>query len=155
LRNELTTLVLVLCLSSNLAIGSKDLDKALVCDNQAINSEISPFVKQKITTWGLKRTHDIRYTRASWYGDDFHGRITANSEVYNKNSLTCAHKTLPLNSYLLVTNLENNKQVIVRVNDRGPYVIGREVDLSESAAKAIDSKKTGLAFIKYEVLYKA
>jgi len=126
LRNELTTLVLVLCLSSNLAIGSKDLDKALVCDNQAINSEISTFVKQKFTTWGLKRTHDIRYTRA-----------------------------LPLNSYLLVTNLENNKQVIVRVNDRGPYVIGREVDLSESAAKAIDSKNTGLAFIKYEVLYKA
>jgi len=109
----------------------------------------------KILRLGLIHTHDIRYSRASWYGDIFHGRTTANNEIFNKNHLTCAHKSLPLNTYILVTNLNNDKTLVVRVNDRGPFVVGRELDLSEAAAKVIGAHNNGVIPIRYEVLVRA
>ena len=74
---------------------------------------------------------------ASWYGPRFQGRATANGETFNMHELTCAHRTLPLGTWLRVTNLRNRKSVLVRVNDRGPMVDGRIVDLSYAAAKAV------------------
>ena len=89
---------------------------------------------------------------ASWYGKKFHGRLTANQETYNMYQLTAAHKSLPLPSYIKVWNHNNGKSVIVRVNDRGPFVEGRIVDLSYAAAKKIDMTKAGLAPVTIEVI---
>ena len=89
---------------------------------------------------------------ASWYGKKFHGRLTANQETYNMYKLTAAHKSLPLPSYIKVWNHNNGKSVIVRVNDRGPFVEGRIVDLSYAAAKKIDMAEAGLAAVTIEVI---
>ena len=85
---------------------------------------------------------------ASWYGADFHGRRTANGEVYNMNALSAAHPTLPIPSYVHVTNLANNRTILVRVNDRGPYVGGRMIDLSRAAAQALDYETKGTASVR-------
>ena len=89
---------------------------------------------------------------ASWYGGKFHGRLTANQETYDMYKLTAAHKSLPLPSYIKVFNHNNGKSVIVRVNDRGPFVDGRIVDLSYAAAKEIDMAEAGLAPVTIEVI---
>lgn len=86
----------------------------------------------------------------SWYGLKFHGELTSNGEIYNMYSMTAAHKTLPLPSYLKVSNLENNKSVIVRVNDRGPFHDGRVIDLSYAAAKKLGYQKKGTAKLLLE-----
>ncbi len=87
---------------------------------------------------------------ASWYGADFHGRLTANGEVYDVNGLTAAHPTLPLPSYARVTNLENGSSVIVRVNDRGPFHDNRIIDVSEKVAGLLDFEQSGTARVKVE-----
>ena len=94
----------------------------------------------------------IWYGNASWYGPYWHGKTTSSGEKFNKNELTAAHKTLPFNTRVKVTNLKNNKSVIVRVNDRGPFKKGRIIDLSEKAADKIDAKKQGIAYVKVQVL---
>jgi|GEM_PF-1188761 len=89
---------------------------------------------------------------ASWYGPGFHNKKTANAEVYNQNDMTAAHKTLPLPSVVRVTNLENGRSIVVRVNDRGPYVDGRIIDLSHAGAKAIGMLKRGTAKVRVTLL---
>lgn len=89
---------------------------------------------------------------ASYYGKDFHGKKTSNGEVFNMNDLTCAHKSLPFDTILRITNLSNEKTVKVRVNDRGPFVVGREIDLSTAAAKKLDMMKAGTAKVKIEIV---
>lgn len=89
---------------------------------------------------------------ASWYGNKFHGHLTSNGEKYNMFSMTAAHKTLPLPSYVRVTNLENNQSAIVRVNDRGPFHQDRIIDLSYSAAYKIGMLQRGTARVKVELL---
>ncbi len=89
---------------------------------------------------------------ASWYGPDFHGRKTSNGENYDMYDFTAAHKTLPFNTMLKVTNLKNSKTTIVRVNDRGPFVQNRLIDLSFSAAKDLDIINFGTALVKLEVV---
>lgn len=91
---------------------------------------------------------------ASWYGSrhNFHGKKTANGDIYNKHMLTAAHPTLPLPSLVKVTNLENKRSVIVLVNDRGPYVKNRIIDLSEKAATILGMKKQGIAKVKVQYL---
>lgn len=90
--------------------------------------------------------------KASFYADKFEGRTTASGEKYKHNKLTAAHKTLPFGTKIKVTNLTNNKSVEVVVNDRGPYVDGRVVDLSKSAAEALDFINLGLADVRVEVV---
>ncbi len=85
---------------------------------------------------------------ASWYGKKFHGHLTSNGEIYDMYSMSAAHKNLPLPTYLKVTNVANNKSVIVRVNDRGPFHQSRIIDLSYSAAYKLDMLKTGTAQVK-------
>ncbi|WP_024585585.1 septal ring lytic transglycosylase RlpA family protein [Aliihoeflea sp. 2WW] len=92
---------------------------------------------------------------ASWYGDAFHGRLTANGEVYDKTHLTAAHPTMPLPSYARVTNKKNGSSVIVRVNDRGPFAKGRVIDLSQRAAEMLDYKNSGVAEVAVEYVGRA
>jgi len=89
---------------------------------------------------------------ASWYGPGFHGRKTASGEVYNMNELTAAHSELPLNTLLKVTNLMNKRQVVVRVNDRGPFVGDRVIDMSFAAAQDLGMLKPGTVPVKLEVI---
>lgn len=92
---------------------------------------------------------------ASWYGDDFHGRLTANGEVFDMASLTAAHPTLPIPSYARVTNLRNGKSLVVRVNDRGPYHGNRLIDVSNKAAELLDFKSNGVARVRVEYVGRA
>jgi rare lipoprotein A len=89
---------------------------------------------------------------ASWYGLKFHGELTSNGEVYNMYAMSAAHKNLPIPSYVRVTNLENNKHVVVRVNDRGPFHEGRVIDLSYAAATKLGYAKKGTARVKIELI---
>src|SRR5882724_1490728 len=92
---------------------------------------------------------------ASWYGDDFHGRLTANGEVFDMTSLTAAHPTLPIPSYARVTNMRNGKSLIVRVNDRGPYHGNRLIDVSNKAAELLEFKSNGVARVRVEYVGRA
>jgi rare lipoprotein A len=89
---------------------------------------------------------------ASWYGPNFHGKLTANGEIYNMYAYTAANKFMPMNTIVKVTNLNNFKSVIVRINDRGPFVKGRIIDLSYAAGKKIGLDKSGTAPVELEVL---
>jgi rare lipoprotein A len=105
---------------------------------------------------GLVRTlHDVPVTQrgeASWYGPGFHGKKTASGQIYNQNAMTAAHRTLPLGTRVMVTNLENGKQVKVTINDRGPYVKGRIIDLSKAAARKLGFVKIGTVPVWLEVI---
>lgn len=105
----------------------------------------------KIKGVQYKPEHNPRYDEtgiASWYGPNFHGKLTANGETYDKHGMTAAHKTLPLNSIVFVTNMENGKTVKLRLNDRGPFVEGRIIDLSYGAAKVLGV--SGLAKVRVQ-----
>ncbi|WP_305118782.1 septal ring lytic transglycosylase RlpA family protein [Kordiimonas sp. SCSIO 12610] len=87
---------------------------------------------------------------ASWYGRQFHGRKTANGEVYNMNSLTAAHKTLPLPSFVKVTNLANGRSIVLRVNDRGPFIDSRIIDVSRRGAQLLGFQKQGVTRVRVQ-----
>jgi len=89
---------------------------------------------------------------ASWYGAPYHGRPAASGEIYDQEQLTAAHRTLPFNTWVEVTNLENEKRVDVRITDRGPFVNGRIIDLSLAAAREIDMVRTGIARVRLKVI---
>ncbi|MDP3444119.1 MAG: septal ring lytic transglycosylase RlpA family protein [Ignavibacteria bacterium] len=95
---------------------------------------------------------NIGIMKASWYGPRFHGKQTANGESYNQMALTAAHKTLPFGTLLRVTNLKNGESVIVRINDRGPYIEGRDLDLSKGTAQSLRMIKRGVVKVKVERL---
>ena len=90
--------------------------------------------------------------QASWYGERFHGKLTASGETYNMNAYTSAHKTLPFGTIVRVTNTTNNKSVDVKINDRGPYVKGRVIDLSYQAFTQIGNVKKGTIPVKIEII---
>ncbi|WP_375609540.1 MULTISPECIES: septal ring lytic transglycosylase RlpA family protein [unclassified Bartonella] len=96
-----------------------------------------------------------RVGEASWYGSDFHGRLTANGEIYDMNLLTAAHPTMPLPSYARVTNLRNGSSIVVRVNDRGPFMKDRIIDLSRQAATILGYVDKGVADVKVEYIAEA
>jgi rare lipoprotein A (peptidoglycan hydrolase) len=102
----------------------------------------------RIGRTGARAVHGV----ASWYGRKFHGRKTANGEVYNMYAHTAAHKTLPFGTVVRVTNLRNGRQAIVRINDRGPFVEGRDIDLSFRAAHDLGMVDTGVEKVRLELL---
>jgi len=107
-------------------------------------------VEGQMQMYGL-RPSEVKFSGiASWYGQDFNGRLTANGEIYHQIEFTVAHRSLPFNTYLLVRNLQNGKSVIVRVNDRGPYILPRSLDLSTQAALSINSDNVGV--VPYEAV---
>lgn len=110
----------------------------------ALGTEPIPLVEAQMEMYGLARSHKTLGGIASWYGPYFHNRPTATGERFNQNELTAAHPSLPFNTYLKVTNLKNQASVIVRINDRGPYIEGRSLDLSRLAARCIQGEEDGL-----------
>ena len=113
--------------------------------------------KKSISPPSLKTKSNVEHRKimkgiSSFYAEDFHGKLTANGEIYDMYGLTAAHKTLPLNTIVRVTNLVNNKSLILRINDRGPYVKGRILDCSYGAAKKLDFIIQGTTDVKIEVI---
>ena len=109
------------------------------------------------TSNNTSKSNNIKHRKvmngvSSFYAEDFHGKLTANGEVYDMYGVTAAHKTLPLNTVCRVTNLANNKSLILRINDRGPYIKGRILDCSYGAAKKLDFIKEGTTNVKIEVI---
>ena len=96
--------------------------------------------------------HPYQVGTASWYGDDFEGKPTASGEPYNMYDLTAAHPTLPLGTFVKVTNLHNRRAVVVRINDRGPVVPGRIIDVSYSAAKVLKFQAQGIQRVRLDVV---
>ena len=100
----------------------------------------------------VRNTHPYQVGTASWYGDDFDGKTTASGEPYNMYDLTAAHPTLPLGTFVKVTNLHNRRAVVVRINDRGPVVPGRIIDVSYSAAKVLKFQAQGIQRVRLDVV---
>lgn len=115
----------------------------------------APYVVAGRTYVPQEDSHYTAVGLASWYGDDFHGRYTANGEVFDMNAISAAHPTLPLPSYVRVTNLSNRRSIIVRVNDRGPYAADRVIDLSVHTAKLLGFYNSGVAKVKVEYVGRA
>ena len=99
-----------------------------------------------------RESRGVQQGIASWYGADFHGKQTSSGEVYDMYQLTCAHNTLPLGTMVMVTNLENGRSVELKVNDRGPFVKGRIIDVSYAAARMLDMHEQGTAAVRVEVI---
>jgi len=132
------------------AFGPQSFDRAPASGASAPSTPLAD--AQPLGDDGLDIPEFRQTGRASWYGRFFHGRRTANGERYNMHALTAAHRTLPLGSYVRVTNPANSRSVIVRINDRGPYARGRVIDLSMAAASALDMRHSGTAKVKIEGL---
>jgi len=115
-----------------------------------LTEEFAPVQEQNIINTSIIRYIDRGTMRASWYGPRFHGRLTANGEIYDQNAYTAAHKSLRFGTLLRVTNPRTNKSVIVRINDRGPYIPGRQIDLSKTVAEELDVISNGVKKLKIE-----
>jgi len=107
---------------------------------------------EKGATIEKRESRGVQQGIASWYGADFHGKQTSSGEVYDMYQLTCAHNTLPLGTMVMVTNLENGRSVELKVNDRGPFVKGRIIDVSYAAARMLDMHEQGTAAVRVEVI---
>ena len=118
----------------------------------ALHTKPLTLIQGQMEMYGLQSSNTKLSGIASWYGGYFHGRLTANGEIYNQDDFTVAHRSLPFNTFLKVTNLQNNKSVIVRVNDRGPYIAPRSLDLSRTAARCLGSEHTGVVAYQAVVL---
>ena len=161
----LTLLVLLMIIPTSQAMG-----KSSSIYDHSLPLPVSQYAKKMIKTDLIKKVTDLKIVETSavseivekagnkvsgivsWYADKFHGRKTSSGELYNKNNLTAAHKTLPFGTKVKVTNTKNGKSVVVRINDRGPFSKSRELDLSYSAFKEISSIQNGLVKITYEVV---
>ena len=119
--------------------------------NGSINDSISKEPSKKGKKSRVRHRKIIKGI-SSFYAEDFHGKLTANGEIYDMYGLTAAHKTMPLNTICRVTNLENDKSLILRINDRGPYIKGRILDCSYGAAKKLDFINQGTTMVKIEVI---
>lgn len=119
---------------------------------RAVDQPPLPFAVAQEKLYGLQDSNKKMTGVASWYGQDFHGLQTATGEIYDQHAFTAAHRSLPFDTYLKVINLKNGRSVIVRINDRGPYVGNRTLDLSLAAARSLGSEKIGLVPIKAIVM---
>lgn len=141
MRRVLTQSMLALFLASSLGAAPGQQTKA-------------PSAKQSPAPAPKAKKHEKPYQvgKASWYGSDFQGRETASGEAYDMFRFTAAHPSLPLGSWIRVTNVRNDKSVIVRVNDRGPVVPGRIIDLSYGAAQVLDFRAKGIEKVRLDVV---
>ena len=113
---------------------------------------ISPVTKPNSIQSDQRKPLAIWECKTSWYGEDFDGRPTANGEAYDMYAITAAHPTLPLGSVVRVVNTRNHRSQVVRINDRGPYVVGRELDVSYEVARRLGFDQSGLAKVRLELL---
>ncbi len=166
-----TVLALGIALIGNESVAETVMTKSSKSTNlkqslsQKINQEpnqISPYLNNIVTQNTAKQTttftdrtylaQGIRSGKASWYGPGFHGRYTANGEIFNQNALTAAHRSLPFGTKVRVTNVNNGRSVVVRINDRGPFAKGRVIDLSAAAAHNLGMIHHGVVPVRLEVL---
>jgi len=130
--------------------------KLLPNGNQTTEDIISLALEQHSSSFPVSNNDlkveysDLGDMKASWYGPRFHGRLTANGEIYDQNGFTAAHKSLPFGTLLRLTNEMNNKSVVVRINDRGPYIPGRQIDLSKKVANELGTYNEGVVQLKVE-----
>lgn len=117
---------------------------------EASDDLISETLELNPVNFSMVTLKEMGTMKSSWYGPGFHGKLTANGEIYDQMSLTAAHKSLKFGTLLKVTNPRNGKSVIVRINDRGPYIEGRDLDLSKAAAKELGLMRRGVARMKVE-----
>jgi rare lipoprotein A len=145
LAKILFVLVLVALVGFTLVVNEDKITEPIVTENVVS-------VEEEIITAdrSLVEFVDKGSMKASWYGPGFHGRKTANGEVYDQMSFTAAHKSLKFGTLLKITNLKNNKSVVIRINDRGPYIHGRDLDLSKAAALELGMVRKGVAKMKVE-----
>jgi rare lipoprotein A len=133
-----------------IVVGVASAQSVAPADHQTSNTVPAPANAKKAP--GKVRHHWYQFGVASWYGRFFQGKTTASGQPYDENAMTCAHRSLPLGSVLRVTNLRNNKSVVVRVNDRGPMPENRVIDLSYAAANTLGFSNRGIAPVKVELL---
>lgn len=117
---------------------------------EANDDLISESIELNQVNFSMVTLKELGIMKSSWYGPGFHGRITANGEVYDQMALTAAHKSLKFGTLLKVTNPRNGRSVVVRINDRGPYIDGRDLDLSKAAARDLGLLRRGVAKMKVE-----
>lgn len=146
----------ILSLAFFLSGYAQNKENAKIFTSDELSIKIAPPSSQKK---GLSPIMVLNFSQtgvASWYGKDFHGKLTASGDIFNQNSMTAAHRHLPLNSVVKVTNLNNNKCIVVLINDRGPYSKkGRIIDLSKQAATMLGFDYHGLTKVKIEYLHDA
>lgn len=159
-----TCLSLANCTTDNVASQADRKHTAAVSSRILATGETPPQSASVVRKHVVARPRDhapqagVKYSAvgvASWYGEDFHGRQTANGETFNMNSFSAAHPTLPLPCNVRVTNLVNHRSIVVRVNDRGPYVSGRVIDVSAKTAKTLGFYNDGLSKVKIEYVGRA
>ena len=121
-------------------------------DNDTIKEKKDSLSVEDEIKEAVEKAADVSSGVVSWYGGKFHGRKTASGDRYDKNELTAAHKTLPFGTKVKVTNTRNGKSVVVEINDRGPFVKSRVLDLSQAAFSEIGHTNTGVMHVEYEVL---
>lgn len=126
--------------------------KVLVIALTFLFSSCASAVRYSTQDTTFKNSEKVQIGVASYYGAEFHGRPTTSGEIYDMNALTAAHPSLPLGTLVKVTNLSNNKSVIVRINDRGPFKKNRIIDVSYEAAKQLGFLNDGTALVKIEVI---
>ncbi len=133
-------------------VGFTVLNTAKNVSNEEILIEeyVPKTVKETNINTSIVKYIDRGTIKASWYGPKFHGKLTANGEVYNQMALTAAHKNMRFGTLLKITNPRNGRSVIVRINDRGPYIEGRDLDLSKAAAIELGMLRKGVARLKIE-----
>ena len=122
------------------------------CSNSPRYNRHKPKPQKYKSNSKIQKSQKVFYGMSSYYGQDFHGKLTANGEIFDMYGLTAAHKTLPLNTIIRVTNQSNKKSLILRVNDRGPYVGNRILDCSYGAALKLDFLIQGTSEVKIEVI---
>ena len=145
LAKVLFTLVLVALVGFTLVVNEDKITEPVVTENVVTVEEETITADRSLVEFVDKGNMKV-----SWYGPGFHGRKTANGEVYDQNSFTAAHKSLKFGTLLKITNLKNNKSVVIRINDRGPYIHGRDLDLSKAAASELGMVRKGVAKLKVE-----
>ena len=140
----LFSLVIVALVGFTLVVNEKNFAEPNAAE------EVAPVEEAVTADRSLVEFVDKGTMKASWYGPGFHGRLTANGEIYDQMSFTAAHKSWKFGTLLKVTNLRNKRSVVIRINDRGPYIAGRDLDLSKAAALELGMIKRGVAKIKVE-----
>ena len=138
-------LVLVALVGFTLVVNEDKITEPIVTENVVSVEEETITADRSLVEFVDKGS-----MKASWYGPGFHGRKTANGEVYDQMSFTAAHKSLKFGTLLKITNQKNNKSVVIRINDRGPYIHGRDLDLSKAAALELGMVRKGVAKMKVE-----
>jgi len=146
LTKALLILVMVLLVGFTYMTAEKNIEKEPVNNSEIANVNDN----ETNSNSSLVEFIDKGIMKASWYGPRFHGRITANGEIYDQMAFTAAHKKLKFGTLLRITNPKNSKSVVVRVNDRGPYIYGRQLDLSKAAALELEVIEKGVAKLKVE-----